>query len=166
MRLHLVFLGVVFACGCAHTSFYSDAEMTRKTGFRYYTARPYLLVSFTNNKDKLVEVSVVYLPDLEHPQFAVPHPGWGNSEFHVTVADGSVASVGGRVEATGPETLTALGSLLTSASALTKALAEARAGGTGEAPDHAFELYEIRQEGGRTKLIRVMPERSPSGAAN
>jgi hypothetical protein len=149
-------LASIMVSSCAHTSFYSDAALTQKAGFRYYTARPYLLVSYTGGTEKPVEVSVVYLPDLEHPQFAVPHAGWGNSQFEVTVANGSVASFGGRVEATGPETITALGALLGSVAEVTKELAAARKSTTGDkAPDHAFELYEIRQASGVTTLVPV-----------
>jgi hypothetical protein len=161
-------LGLVCATlaftACAHTSFYSDPELKQETGFRYYTAKPYVLVSHTGATEKPTEVSIVYLPDMEHPQFAVSKAGWGSSEFSISVSNGIATEVGQKMNSMGPETLAALGGIATSIGDLAKALAEAartRRATEGteplqpETPAPTFELYEVRLKNGKTTLVRV-----------
>jgi hypothetical protein len=155
MRSALLLACAVTAAGCAHTSFYTDPDMTKKTGFLFYTPRPYLLVARTGDSDKPVEVSVVYLPDMEHPQFAVPHSGWGSSEMSITITNGVASMFGGNTDARGPETISALASLLGSGADLVKTAAELKAGEKTEIRQRTFELYEILQTGGQTTLRKI-----------
>src|ERR1700726_4309290 len=99
--------------GCAHVTFHSDPELTQKTGLKYYTAKPYLLVSFTGSKDSPVKIDVISLPDLEHPTYVVYHPGWGQHILNLAVGtNGTLSSYGQTADSKGPETISALASLL------------------------------------------------------
>jgi hypothetical protein len=121
----LLVLCSVGAGGCAHTSFYSDEALKKETGFRYYAPKPYLLVQRTGAKDKPVDISIVYLPNLMQPQFAKPHAGWGSSDFSLALSNGIATQVGQKLDSKGPETITALASVATSVGGLAKALADA-----------------------------------------
>jgi hypothetical protein len=148
--------------GCAHTAFYRDQELKQETGFRFYTARPYLLVAHTGAADKPTEVSIVFLPDTTNPQYAVHKPGWGSSELTINLANGMATSVGAKADSKGPETLTAVSGLMSSAASLVTALEAARrreAQALGVPPPEPkpgdFALYEIQQDEGGTRLIPV-----------
>ena len=65
--------------GCGHLSF-TNKDGT-ETGAKYYTPKPYLLVSQTGAKDKPIEVQVVFLPDLSSPTYVKPISGWARPIF-------------------------------------------------------------------------------------
>src|SRR4029079_19050088 len=90
---------------CAGVQLYSDAELRHPTGLRYYTAKPYLLVARTGDKNAPVSIAVVSLPDLEHPAYAVPRPGLGSSKTSFTLKDGYVTGFGAESESQIPQTL-------------------------------------------------------------
>jgi len=50
--------------GCAHVKFYSNPGLTEKTGLKYYTVNPYLMVERDPENNRVVKVTVIYLPDL------------------------------------------------------------------------------------------------------
>lgn len=115
----------VLTPSCARVKFYSDPDLTKETGLKYYTPKPYLLVVRTGAKDKPVDVSVVYLPDLEHPQYAKYKSGWGTHQFTLALANGVMTSYGQTADSKVPETISAVGSLLSNAGGGFKAGAEA-----------------------------------------
>ena len=95
--LHQILLGGALCslCACANVTFHSDAALTQRTGLKYYTAKPYLLIGPTGNKDAPVKAEIISLPDLEHPTYAIYHPGWGSHNFSLAVAsNGSLSSYG------------------------------------------------------------------------
>jgi hypothetical protein len=120
-----VIFGLLFLSGCARVDFYAGEGLNKKTGLRYYIAKPYLLVTRTGAKDKPLDVSIVYLPNLEDPQYAVYHPGWGSHQFSISVSNGILTSYGQTADSKIPETVSALGSLASSAGGASKSIAEA-----------------------------------------
>ena len=106
--------------GCAGVEFYSDEGLTHRTGIKYYTAKPYLLVANTGAKDKPVEVSIVYIPDLSHPTYAKPVSGLGTSDLSLSFNNGMLASVGEKTDSKIPELITALGSFVSNAASAAK----------------------------------------------
>ncbi|OYW73533.1 MAG: hypothetical protein B7Z37_21130 [Verrucomicrobia bacterium 12-59-8] len=101
---------------CAKVTFHTDPQLKHKTGLKFYTSKPYLLVSYTGNKDTPIKIDNISLPDLQNPTYAVYHSGWGTHEFTMGVnANGTLSTYGQKADSKGPETMTALGNLLSSA---------------------------------------------------
>lgn len=102
---------------CANVSFHSDPSLQARTGLKYYIAKPYLLVSRTGNKDNPVKIDLIQLPDLEHPNYAVYHPGWGSHQFNLTLTNGILTTYGQTADSKGPETIKAVADLASQAGA-------------------------------------------------
>jgi hypothetical protein len=110
-----LFFILLFLCllsGCASVNFYTSADLTGKTGLKYYNPKPYLLVESNATKDNSVKTSIVYLPDMANPGYIAIKPGFGSSELKVSLTNGSLSSVGLLNESKIPESLDALGALL------------------------------------------------------
>jgi hypothetical protein len=114
---------VSWIAGCANVTFHSDAALTQRTGLKFYTAKPYLLIGPTGNKDAPVKAEIISLSDLEHPTYAIYHPGWGSHNFTLAVgSNGTLSSYGQTADSKGPETITALTGALTSVATLASPL--------------------------------------------
>lgn len=120
----LVSLLALSVSGCSSVKFYSDSGLKTRTGVRVYSSRPYLLVSRTNAKDNPITVQVVYLPDLESPQFARYRGGFGSSQFNFELTNSILTKYGQTIDTKIPETLTSIGSLLGSAAGAFKTVQE------------------------------------------
>jgi hypothetical protein len=132
---------------------FKDDGLSQKTGLRVYGAKPYLLVARTEAKDKPVEVSVVYLPDLANPQYIKQTSGLGSSDLKLTLSNGMITSFGSNIDQALAESLKSLGSLLSGgAEAMGKLLKTPSAGEPSEA---MFDLYEIVIEAHQTVLKKV-----------
>jgi hypothetical protein len=93
--------------------------LSKQTGLKYYTAKPYLLVGPTGNKDAPYKAEIISLPDSEHPTYAIYHPGWGQHIFSLAVSsNGSLSSYGQTADSKIPETIAAVGSLMSGVGAL------------------------------------------------
>jgi len=152
----LLLLSILVLSGCASVKFYSDAELKNKTGLRYYTLKPYLLVEYKAEKDNTVKTSVVYLPDLANPQYAVIRNGLGSGELKMTLSNGALASYGVVSESDLPKTLEAFASVLSKSAYAAQSftgpgLNEPELSGT------YFRLYEIIPGSGGTTLKEVVP---------
>jgi hypothetical protein len=116
-------------------TFHSDAALKQQTGLKYYTAKPYLLIGPTGNKDAPMKAEIISLPDLEHPTYAIYHPGWGSHIFSLAVSSsGNLSSYGQTADSKGPETIAAFGSLIGSAATMTSALKAATAASAPSGP--------------------------------
>jgi hypothetical protein len=102
-------LALVFT-GCAHISFHDPANPSPNVGFEYYKPKFYLLV--TQEKDG-TKASVVTLPDLTQPRYALLHPGYGSITLALTQSNGVLTTVGQTVDTKITETITALSGLAT-----------------------------------------------------
>ena len=153
------------AAGCARLQVYSDEAMTKKTGFKYYLTKPYLLVSLNNPEPGAVATSVVYLPDLSSPYWVDATPGLlSNSALKMEFSNSVMTSFGQDVTSN-------VTGLLDSYGNLAKALAEARkaraegAVGTQSIPEADestpvfFLLYEVVSGASGTSLKLVDPPR-------
>lgn len=92
--------------------FYENADLSgKKTGIKFYSPKPYLLVARTENKEKPVDVQVIYLPDLAKPMYAAPRAGLGSADISVALQNGMLTSFGAKSDSRIPEMLAALGGL-------------------------------------------------------
>lgn len=122
-RFLLFILVAICTSGCAKVRFFSDSALTTETGLRFYTAKPYLLLARTGAKEKPVDVSVVYLPDLQNPQYAYYRAGLGANTLTVALANSIPTSYGQTTDVKLPETLSAIGSLVSAAAGVPALLA-------------------------------------------
>lgn len=60
----LISVFILAFTGCSPVKFYSNAELTKQSGFKYYTPKPYLQVERDQVTDNIVKATILYLPDL------------------------------------------------------------------------------------------------------
>jgi len=98
--------------GCARMALYTSPNLEGpETGIRFYTPKPYLLVARTGNKDKPIDVSVVYLPDMKNPVYAKPKSGLGSANLTLGMSNGMLTNFGQQTDSKIPDLLTAFGVL-------------------------------------------------------
>ena len=155
----LIILAILacFISGCASVRIYSGSDLTKKTGLRFYTVKPYLLVELKSEKDNTVKTSVVYLPDLASPQYIVFKPGIGSNELKLAFTNGSLNSYGLMTESQIPETINALAGLVSKSSGVVGQLAQQANRIEQVSTEVNFKLYEIviGAEGTELKEVRI-----------
>lgn len=102
---------------CSSVAFYKDEQLTNPTGLRYYSAKPYLLVSHTGAKDKPVEVRFEYLPNLEDPTYAKFIPGFGQHDFSLKLTNGILTEYGQKGDTKVDELLSSVAGIMTASAA-------------------------------------------------
>ena len=107
-----IFVVSALFAGCSTVKIYSDAELTKETGLRCYTLKPYLLVEYQAQKDNPVKSSVIFLPDLSSPQFIKLKPGIGSSELKMTFSNSALDSYGVTTDSQLPESMAAFADIL------------------------------------------------------
>lgn len=117
--------------GCAGVTFYSDANLTQKTGIPIYAPKPYLLVARTGAKDKPVDISIIYLNDPQKIIYADPRSGFGSSNLTLSLTDGKLTAFGQQTDTKIPELITSLSGLITARATASKLEAEAGQVGKG-----------------------------------
>jgi len=161
MRLLTLLVCVLCAlpgAGCAGVRVYSDPALTHETGVQVFAPKPYLLVARTGAKNAPVQVSIVYLPDTSHASYIRQQRGWGSNDLGLGIQNGMLVQLGSKTDSHAADTLGAIADLVAAAGG---AVADVRPRATQEPVEPVatlFELYEIRQDHGRTLLVRV-----PSG---
>jgi hypothetical protein len=151
-RQAAIALMAVMAQGCAHITFHDATSATKKNvGVEYYKPKLYLLVT---QAEKGYSASILTLPDLTQPRYALLHPGYGSSNLSLKLNNGILTDVGQQADTQIPQTLTALGGLATSAAGLMKSLQVTPPSKTTDG-EPAFWLFEIIAEDGRMKLRQV-----------
>lgn len=155
MKNIVILLAVAFILNaCSSVQVYSDGELKNKTGLKYYTVKPYLLVELKSEKDNTIKTTIVYLPDMANPQFLRITPGIGSNELKMTFTNGSLSSYGLASGSEIPETINSLAALISKSSDAVKQFA-------GEIPvkqipsEEPFLLYEIVITKERTVLKKV-----------
>ena len=103
-----------------------------------------------NADNTQVQVSIVYLPDLQNPVYAKLRSGYGSANLSLAFQSGMLTSVGQTTDTKIPETITALAGMATAAGGFLKLAPPAP---KTEKPD--FTLYEIDNSSGTTILKKV-----------
>ncbi|MDQ0606257.1 hypothetical protein QFZ83_000428 [Variovorax sp. W1I1] len=125
LKLGVATIALAALTGCAGVDFYSDATLTKKTGIPIYAPKPYLLVARTGAEDKPVEISVIYLNDVNNVIYAKPRSGFGSNELAMTFTDGRLATFGLKTDPKLAELVTSFAGLLTARAGAAKTRAEA-----------------------------------------
>ena len=133
----------------------SNAALTQKSGLKYYTVKPYLLVERDPATSNVLKASVVYMPDLENPQYMVVKDGLGSRKVDLKLTEGSINIIS---LATDPKIAESIEALATLAAKSTAALADLSAlkGVYPTAPSSTVtELYEVIMANGTTSVKKI-----------
>jgi len=101
----------LFLSGCAGVKFYNEkviashtnsnsSKTLTETGIPFYPPKPYLLITKTGAKEKPVEATVIYLPNMHEPIYAVPRSGFGSATMNMGFSNGILTTFG---QATDPK---------------------------------------------------------------
>ena len=152
-----IFEALILLSGCATVKIYSDAGLTKETGLRFYTLKPYLLVEYQAGKDNNVKTSVVYLPDIASPQFMKLKPGIGSSELKMTFSNSALESYGVVTDSQLPESMAAFADILSKSAYAAQNFTGARqATESGQEQEVTpFRLFEIIITSTGTELKEV-----------
>jgi hypothetical protein len=141
--------------GCASVKFYSNSELTKKSGLKYYTVKPVLQVERELTNNSIVKATILYLPDLENPQFIAVKDGLGSRKLDLKLTDGTINTFGSETDPKIAETLTALSSLVSKTSSAVTDLSIMRNNATATASSTVTELYDIIMINGLTSVKRI-----------
>jgi len=154
--LSLLCLMMALLFACSPVKIYSDSGLTKKSGLKIYTSKPYLQVERSSVDGSVVKADVIYLPDLTNPQYVAIKNGPGSRKADIKLDDGCVTSFGFTADTKIDEYIDALSALLSKGTyAITNLDALSVAPGSSV---NRVELYEVVMEGGRTVLRRVEEE--------
>ena len=139
----------ILLTGCATVKVYSDADLKKETGLRFYTLKPYLLVEYMAAKDNTVKTTVIYLPDITDPQFMVLKPGIGSSELKMAFNNSALETYGVATDSKLPDMMEAFAAMLSKSAYAAQAFEGAppftppAEGGSPVDPGTSFRLFEI-----------------------
>lgn len=144
---------VLLSWGCAPVRFYSNPELTRSSGLKYYTVKPYLLVEKESSSNNVVKASVIYLPDLENPQYMVVKDGPGSRKVDLKLQEGTINTFGVATDADLAKSIEAFSTLIAkSASAVNDLTLK---GVPPSAASTYMELYDVIMSNGITSLKKI-----------
>jgi hypothetical protein len=151
------FAGIVIllVSGCSPVKISSDPQLSQSTGIRYYTVKPYLQVDRDVSNNSIVKATVLYLPDLEKPQYLEIKGGIGSKKVDLKLADGSVNTFGLDSDPKIAETLTALANLASKASSAVSDVVSIKSIPPAAGSSTVTELYDIIMSNGVTTVKKI-----------
>jgi len=141
--------------GCTPVKFYSNAELTLRSGLKYYTVKPYLLVERDPVTSNVLKASVVYMPDLENPQYMVVKDGLGSRKVDLKLTEGSINTISLSTDPKIAESIEALATLAAKGTAAIADLSALKGVYPGAASSSFTELYEVIMANGETTVKKV-----------
>lgn len=141
--LAIISIGVLAITGCAPVNFYSDPGLTQKTGLKYYTVKPYLQVERDQQSNTILKASVIYLPDLAHPQYIAIRDGLGSRKLDLKLTDGAVSTLGIATENMLPQSIEALASMVDKSAEALKDFSTLKGLPPSASQNTFTELYEL-----------------------
>ncbi len=146
---------ILYLTGCTSVKFYSNSELTEPTGIKYYTVKPYLLVEKDPVNNSIVKVTVLYLPDLEKPQYMVIKDGLGSKKADLKLSDGSISTFGLTTDSNFAESIEALTGLISGGASTLADLSALKNVPHAAAPSNLTELYEVLMSDGITTVKKI-----------
>jgi hypothetical protein len=146
------FLGL---SACSPVQFYSDSNLTHKSGLKYYTVKPYIIVERELSNGNIVKASTIYIPDLENPQYVVLKDGLGSKKLDIKLSDGAVTSLGLTTEPLIAESVEALSALISKSASAIDDLSMLKGNYPGAAASTITELYEVLMIEGKTSVRKI-----------
>ncbi len=141
--------------GCAPVKFYSNSELTKKSGLKYYTVKPYLQVERDPINNGIVKATILYLPDLENPQYIAMKDGLGSRKLDLKLTDGSINTFGLDSDPKIAETIAALTGLVSKTATAITDLSTLKGIPPTAASSTITELYDIIMTNGLTSVKKI-----------
>lgn len=145
---------------CTPVKFYSDQELKKPTGLKLYTAKPFLLAESDPETGRVVKSSVIYLPDLAHPQYMAVKNAPGASKTDLKLNDGIMTSFGFEFEQLLPESIEAVAALLSKTAGAVEDINGLKGTQGIKAASNTVHLYEIVIEPEKTWLREISTVRN------
>jgi hypothetical protein len=140
---------------CASVKFYSDATMTKKSGLKYYSVKPYLQVERDLSNNTILKTTIVYLPDLENPQYIALKDGLGSKKFDLKLTEGSISTFSLDSDAQIAENVAALSGMISKTATAVTDLATLKGFPSSAASSTTLELYDISISEGITSVRKI-----------
>ena len=141
--------------GCTSVQFYSNSELTKKSGLKYYTVKPYLQVERETVNNSIVKATILYLPDLENPQYIAMKDGIGSKKLDVKLTDGAISTFGLDSDPKIAESIAALTALVSKTASAITDLSTLKGIPGAAAPATITELYDIIMTNGLTSVKKI-----------
>ena len=141
--------------GCSTVQFYSNSELTQKSGLKYYTVKPYLQVERETINNSIVKATILYLPDLENPQYISMKDGLGSRKLDLKLTDGSINTFGLESDPKIAESIAALTALVSKTATAITDLSAIKGITGAAAPATITELYDIIMTNGLTSVKKI-----------
>jgi hypothetical protein len=141
--------------GCTSVKFYSNSELTQKSGLKYYTVKPCLQVERETVNNTIVKATVLYLPDLENPQYIAMKDGLGSKKLDLKLADGVITTFGMETDPKIAESVAALTALISKTATAITDLSTLKGLPAAAAPATVTELYDIIMTNGITSVKKI-----------
>jgi hypothetical protein len=154
-----VSLTIILLTSCAPVQFYSNKELTEKTGLKYYTVKPFLHVERDPESNRIIKASIIYLPDLANPQYMVIHDGLNSRKINLKFTNGSLDTFGYTSTGKVSESVDALAALISKGTNALTDLNALKGLQAVKASDNTVELYEIIFGADKTTLREVTTEK-------
>jgi hypothetical protein len=141
--------------GCTSVKFYSNSELTQKSGLKYYTVKPCLQVERETVNNTIVKATVLYLPDLENPQYIAMKDGLGSKKLDLKLADGVITTFGMETDPKIAESIGVLTALISKTATAITDLSTLKGLPAAAAPATVTELYDIIMTNGITSVKKI-----------
>ena len=149
----------VFVVRCAPVNFYSDAALTKKTGLKFFTVKPYVQIEREAETGGIIKMTVLYLPDLSDPQYLSIKSGPGSAKADIKLSDGIVTTFGFESDKILPESIESIAKLISGSAGAIEDLSSLKGQPGLKASTNRVSLYEVVIKDGKTSLIEVSPDK-------
>jgi hypothetical protein len=116
--------------------------MTKETGLKYYTTKPYIQIERDNNNN-IVKSTVIYLPDLSEPVYLIVKDGPGSGKMDLKLTDGTISTLGIATDPKIADTIESLAALLSKTTGSIADLSSLKSLPQASASATTTELYEV-----------------------
>ena len=156
----IVVLAILPFISCAPVRFSANQGLTDKTGLKFYTVKPFLQVERELETNRIVKATVLYLPDLAHPQYMAVKDGFGSRKVDIKLTDGAINTFGFTSDTKVAESIDALAALLSKGTAALTDLNTLKNPVVIKAASNTVELYEILITDEKTILKEIAVEKN------
>jgi hypothetical protein len=146
---------IITFSACAPVKFYSNADLTKKSALKYYTVKPFIEIERDLATNNVVKSTVIYLPDLENPQFMDVRDGLGSRKVELKLSEGSINTLTIASDPKIAESIEAVGTLAAKVASAAQDLTTLKGLPPKVAATTITELYEVIMTNGVTSLRKV-----------
>ena len=151
----IICLSLLTLMGCSPVKIYSNPELTKKSGIKVYTVKPFLKLE-RDNEGSIVKADVIYLPDLANPQYMAIKNGPGSRKVDLKLTDGCISTFGFSSDTKIDDYINALSALLSKGTYAVTNLDALKVPQGAKTMPNMVELYEIVMKRDTTFLREVI----------